>query len=86
MTVNRTSLDDELTRLHMKQQIDGRLRYIEKIRDGLTPDEFSEVNHSFEETRNLINSLSIQEYNQVVIQSYLISHMLDKTIYLLSAP
>ncbi|EPB0857005.1 DUF3800 domain-containing protein [Yersinia enterocolitica] len=80
MTVNRTSLDDELTRRHMKQQIDGRLRYIEKIRDGLTPDEFSEVNHSFEETRNLINSLSIQEYNQVVIQSYLISHMLDKTI------
>lgn len=80
MTVNRTSLDDRLTHLHMKQQIDGRLRYIEKIRDSLTPDELAEVNHSFEETRNLINSLSEQEYNQVVIQSYLISHMLDKTI------
>lgn len=80
MTVNRTSLNDELTRLHMKQQIDSRLRWIEKIKAELTPDELDEVNHSFEETRNLINSISIQEYNQVVIQSYLISHMLDKTI------
>lgn len=80
MTVNHTSLDDELTRFHMKQQIDGRLRYIEKIRDSLTPDQLAEVKNSFEETKNLINSVSEQEYNQVVIQSYLISHMLDKTI------
>lgn len=80
MTVNRTSLNDELTCLHKKQQIDGRLRYFEKIRDNLTPDKLAGINHSFEETRNLINSVSIQEYNQVVIQSHLISHMLDKTI------
>jgi len=80
MTVNRTSLNDDATRMHMKAQIDGRANYIKKIESELNQEEFEEYVNEFEVTKELINSSSIQEYNQVVIQSYLISFMLDKTI------
>lgn len=32
MTVNRTSLNDDATRMHMKAQIDGRANYIKKLK------------------------------------------------------
>ncbi|MBK0004638.1 DUF3800 domain-containing protein [Erwinia sp. S63] len=80
MTVNRASLNNESSSAHKEDQIKARKNYYDKIKSNLSPEQQNEYLSELEDINVLINTTGLQEYNQIVIQSKLISFMLDKTM------
>lgn len=88
MTTNRSFLCDEKTNEHKRNQIEARKRYLNLEGGKFSSEEFVVLQNELNIISNLIEKSSIQEYNQIILQSALISFMLDKTIafYAKTAP
>jgi hypothetical protein len=80
MTTNRSVLNDEKTRQHKRDQIKARERYVALTGDTFSSEDVLLMRKELEEISSLIEQSSAQEYNQIILQSALISFMLDKTI------
>lgn len=88
MTTNRSLLCDEKTNEHKRNQIEARKRYLNLEGGKFSREELLVLQAELNIISNLIEKSSIQEYNQIILQSALISFMLDKTItfYAKTAP
>lgn len=88
MTTNRSFLCDEKTNEHKRNQIEARKRFLKLEGEKFSSEELVILQNELNIISNLIERSSFQEYNQIILQSALISFMLDKTItfYAKTAP
>lgn len=80
MTTNGSLLNEQETKSHKAAQIRARENYIALVRDNLSNEDISLIEEELKEISSLIKNSSTQEYNQIVLQSALISFMLDKIL------
>lgn len=80
MTTNRSILCDEKTNEHKRSQIEARERYLKLEGGKFSSKKLLDLQNELDIIRELIDKSSIQEYNQIILQSALISFMLDKVI------
>ena len=80
ITANRFLLNDEESAKHKIKQISAREKYISLRREEFSDNDIMLMEHELEVIKELIYKSSIQEYNQIVLQSALVAFMLDKTM------
>lgn len=80
ITANRFLLNDEESEKHKIKQILAREEYINLRREEFSDNDIMLMKHDLEVIKELIYKSSIQEYNQIVLQSALVAFMLDKTM------
>ncbi|WP_099350968.1 DUF3800 domain-containing protein [Erwinia amylovora] len=69
---------------HRKGNIQGLNNFKEQQRSILSPELFDKTSHHVDSIVSILEKISHQEYVQCVMQSYLLSMMLDKVIYFYS--
>ncbi|XVN15937.1 DUF3800 domain-containing protein [Pseudomonas corrugata] len=80
MTTNGSLLNNPQTEQHKTEQIQSRKNYIARIKDEHSREEIALLEGELNNISRLIEQSSTQEYNQIILQSALISFMLDKTL------
>lgn len=80
MTTNGSLLNDERTKQHKAEQIQSRKNYIARTKNERSKEETKLLEGELNNISSLIEQSSAQEYNQIILQSALISFMLDKTL------
>ncbi len=80
MTTNGSLLNDQQTGQHKAEQIQARKNYITRIKDQRSKEDIALLEGELNNISSLIEQSSAQEYNQIILQSALISFMLDKTL------